>query len=192
MPSTSFTHHVSPCTFFAADHPDHRHSPSFRLASNAKDLLEAGFTTVRNLGHSGVDGDITLRDQIGRGLVPGPRILAAGRKITPLGGQGVARLSTDDAILRQEFIPISGPVEAERAVGDLVLVGVDVIKIVADDDDRLMTRDEIGAIVRAAHQARLRVAVHATTVAGIQASIDGGVDSIEHGNGERCDADRDA
>ncbi len=59
---------------------------------------DAGFTTVRNLGHSGIDGDITLRDQIGRGLVSGPRLLAAGRKITPLRGQGVARLSPDDAI----------------------------------------------------------------------------------------------
>jgi imidazolonepropionase-like amidohydrolase len=64
---------------------------------------------------------------------------------------------------------------------------VDVIKIVADDDVRLMKRDEVTAIVRAAHRARLRVAVHATTAAGIQAAIDGGVDSIEHGN-EATDA----
>src|ERR1700674_2233864 len=70
--------------------------------TNAKDLLDAGFTTVRNLGHSGIDGDITLRDQIGRGLVPGPRMLAAGRKITPPGGQGVARLSANEAIVRHE------------------------------------------------------------------------------------------
>src|SRR5256886_9672891 len=64
-------------------------SPSKRVlmgAQSAREDLESGFTTVRNLGHSGIDGDTELRDAINAGRVPGPRILAAGRKLTPIGG----------------------------------------------------------------------------------------------------------
>lgn len=150
--------------------------------ANARELLEAGFTTVRNLGHSGVDGDIALRDAISAGAAAGPRILAAGRKITPPGGQAVARQRPDAAVLEQEFIPVSGSVEARRAATSLLAAGVNVIKIVADDDTRVMDRDEIATIVATAHAAGIRVAAHATTPAGIQAAIDGGVDSIEHGD----------
>lgn len=151
--------------------------------SNAKELLEAGFTTVRNLGHSGMDGDMTLRGEIQAGSVQGPRILAAGRKITPPGGQAVTiRSPNADAILNQEYIPVSGVVEAQRAAASLLAASVDVIKIVADDNARVMNRAEIAAITTAAHRAGIRVAAHATTAAGIQAAIDGSVDSIEHGN----------
>src|SRR5579859_313633 len=64
-------------------------SPAERVllgAQMAREDLESGFTTVRNLGHSGIDGDAALRDAINAGRVPGPRILAAARKLTPLGG----------------------------------------------------------------------------------------------------------
>jgi imidazolonepropionase-like amidohydrolase len=115
-------------------------------------------------------------------------MLASGRKITPPGGQGVTiRSAIADAILREEFIPVSGADEAQRAVSDLLAAGVDVIKIVADDNTHVLDRDEITAVVRAAHRARVRVAAHAESAAGIQAAIDGGVDSIEHGN-EATDA----
>jgi imidazolonepropionase-like amidohydrolase len=59
-------------------------SPSKRVllgAQNAREDLESGITTVRNLGHSGIDGDVALRDAINAGRVPGPRILACGRKL---------------------------------------------------------------------------------------------------------------
>src|SRR5439155_25998109 len=83
--------------------------------------------------------------------------------------------------------PIKGTAEAERAVDDLLAAHVDVIKIVVDDDNRVMNRDEIATIVRAAHRARIRVAAHATTAPGIQAAVDSGVETIEHGN-EATDA----
>src|ERR1043166_4435542 len=63
-------------------------SPSKRAllgAKLAREDLESGFTTVRNLGHSGIDGDIALRDAVNASGVIGPRILAAGRKLTALG-----------------------------------------------------------------------------------------------------------
>jgi imidazolonepropionase-like amidohydrolase len=157
-------------------------------AANAREMLEAGFTTVRNVGHSGVDGDVALKEAIDAGWVPGPRVLASGRKVTPPGGQAVAlRLHDQSAILDEEFIPISGADEARRAVGSLLAAGVDVIKIVADDGPRVLDKEEIAAIVTAAHRARIRVAAHATSAAGIQAAINGGVDSIEHGD-EATDA----
>ena len=73
---------------------------------NARKLLDAGFTTVRNLGHSGIDGDVRLRDAIEAGSVRGPRILAAGRKITPRGGQSLGP-RTDDAVVRQEYLSVA-------------------------------------------------------------------------------------
>jgi imidazolonepropionase-like amidohydrolase len=87
-------------------------SPSKRAligAKLAREDLESGITTVRNLGHSGIDGDTELRDAINAGRVPGPRILASGRKlITP--GEYVQNLNPAlaDAILQQEFLLLDG------------------------------------------------------------------------------------
>ncbi|MGH9199625.1 MAG: amidohydrolase family protein [Vicinamibacterales bacterium] len=157
-------------------------------AGNAREMLEAGFTTVRNVGHSGLDGDVALSEAIEAGWVQGPRILASARKITPPGGQAVAlRLRQATAILDEEFIPISGASDARRAVGELVAAGADAIKIVVDVGPLILDREEVAAIVGAAHRARIRVAAHATTAAGIQTAIDGGVDSVEHGD-EATDA----
>jgi len=157
-------------------------------AGNAREMLEAGFTTARNVGHSGVDGDVALREAIEAGLVPGPRVLASGRKVTPPGGQAVALRNRDQsAILDEEFLPISGIEDARRAVGSLVATGVDVIKIVVDVGPLVLDREDVAAVVSAAHKARIRVAAHATSAAGIQSAIDGGVDSLEHGD-EATDA----
>lgn len=157
-------------------------------AGNAREMLEAGFTTARNVGHSGVDGDVALKEAIDAGSVQGPRVLASGRKVTPPGGQAVALRNRDQsAILDEEFLPISGVEDARRAVGSLVASGVDVIKIVVDVGPLVLNREEVAAVVSAAHQARVRVAAHATSAAGIQSAIDGGVDSVEHGD-EATDA----
>jgi len=151
-------------------------------AQMAREALEAGVTTVRNVGHSGINGDAALRDAIDEGLVPGPRMLAATRKITPPGGQAVLLQGpAAAALLDEEFLPISGVEEARRAVRLALASGASVIKVVADDRGRVLDADEMTAIVKEAHRSGLKVAVHATTVAGIQAAIDGGVDSIEHG-----------
>ncbi len=150
-------------------------------AANARAMLEAGFTAVRNVGHSGVNGDAALRDAINEGLIPGPRVLAACRKLTPIGGQAVElRSENADAIIAEEFLTIGSPDEARRAVRQALADGADVIKVVADDNKRILNAAEMRAIVEEAHRGNVKVAVHATTVAGIQAAIDGGVDSIEH------------
>jgi imidazolonepropionase-like amidohydrolase len=158
-------------------------SPSKRAligAKLAREDLESGITTVRNLGHSGVDGDTELRDAINAGRVPGPRILAAGRKlITP--GEYVQNLNPAlaDTILQQEFLLINGTDRARQAVRQNELQNVDVIKVSADEN---LTVSELAAVVEEAHRQHLKVAVHAIETTSIQTAIDAGADSVEHGN----------
>lgn len=161
-------------------------SPTARVlmgAHNAREDLEAGFTTVRVVGHSGIDGDVALRDAIARGWLVGPRIQAAARKLAPPGGQALhLNPAIADQIIDQEFLQVGSADEARRAVREDLLYGADLIKVVADADNRFITPEEMKAIVEEAHRAKVKVAVHATTVTGIQAAVDAGVDSIEHGN----------
>jgi len=156
-------------------------SPEKRVllgAQLAREDLEAGFTTVRNLGHSGIDGDCALRDAINAGRVPGPRILASGRKITHGYVQGL-NPALADAILQQEFLSPSGADEARKAVLSNLFYAADVIKIALDDD---FTPAEMAAMVDEAHRQHVKVAVHAISTSSIQFAVDAGVDSIEHGN----------
>ena len=158
-------------------------SPSKRAlmaARLAREDLESGITTVRNLGHSGVDGDTELRDAIKAGRVAGPRILASGRKLIP---QGAYPQNLNPAlakiILDQEFLLIDGVDRARQAVRQNELQNVDVIKVSADEN---LTVPELTGVVEEAHRQHLKVAVHAVDRASIQTAIDAGADSIEHGN----------
>ena len=158
-------------------------SPGKRVLMGARmahEDLESGFTTARNLGHSGVDGDAALRDAINAGHVPGPRILASGRKLIALGSyiQGLD-LAVAEPIMQQEFLPIYGPDRARQAVRQNIFYNVDVIKVTIDND---ISPAEMTAIVEQAHRQGLKVAAHASDTGSIQTAIDGGADSIEHGN----------
>jgi imidazolonepropionase-like amidohydrolase len=158
-------------------------SPSKRVllgAQMAKEDLESGITTVRNLGHSGIDGDTELRDAINAGRVAGPRILASGRKLITRGSY-VQELNPAlaDAILQQEFLMIEGTDQARQAVRKNEFQNVDVIKVTADVN---LTAAELRAVVEEAHREHLKVAVHAVDKTSIQTAIDAGADSIEHGN----------
>ena len=146
----------------------------------ARQDLESGITTVRNLGHSGIDGDIELRDAIKAGRISGPRILASGRKLITRGSY-LQNLNPAiaDAILEQEFLLIDGPDRARQAVRQNAFHNVDVIKVTADEN---LTVPELASVVEEAHRERLKVAVHAVDKISIQTAIDAGADSIEHGN----------
>jgi len=152
-------------------------------AANAREALEAGITTVRNVGHSGVDGDAALRDAIGEGWVAGPRMQAATRKLTPPGGQAVAlRHEVARGIIDLEFLTVSGVEDGRRAVREAQFHGADLVKIVMDVPPRSLAVDEARAIVAEAHRAGLKVAAHATTASAIAAAVEAGVDSVEHGD----------
>src|SRR5580704_5772059 len=159
-------------------------SPSKRVllgAQMAREDLESGITTVRNLGHSGIDGDTELRDAINAGRVPGPRILAAGRKLETRGESYVQNLNPAlaDSILQQEFLLFDSADQARQAVRQNVFRTVDVIKVTAEEN---LTVPELAAAIEEAHRNHLKVAVHAIDTTSIQTAIDSGADSIEHGN----------
>jgi imidazolonepropionase-like amidohydrolase len=149
-------------------------------AQLAREDLESGFTTVRNLGHSGIDGDASLRNAINAGRVPGPRILASGRKLIALGSyiQGL-NPAIAQAIMQQEFLPIDSPDRARQAVLENAFYDVDLIKVTVGED---ISVPELTAVVEEAHRQHLKVAVHAVDTASIQTAIEAGADSIEHGN----------
>ena len=159
-------------------------SPSKRAllgAHLANEVLNAGFTIARNVGHSGIDGDVALRDAIDNRWVPGPRIQAAGRKIAPEGGQAIpVQAALLDSILKEEFLTATSPEEGRKAVLDNLRVGVNLIKAVADEGARTINQETMRAIVDEAHKAGVRVAAHASSHSGIQIAVDAGVDSIEH------------
>lgn len=164
-------------------------SPSKRVlmgAQSAREDLESGITTVRNLGHSGIDGDTELRDGINAGRVSGPRILASGRKLITRGDY-VQNLNPAlaDSIVDQEFLFIDGADQARQAVRRNAFQNVDVIKVAADEN---LTVPELTAVVEEAHREHLKVAVHAPDKISIQTAIDSHADSIEHGN-EATDAE---
>jgi imidazolonepropionase-like amidohydrolase len=161
-------------------------SPSKRVllgAQLAREDLDSGFTTVRNLGHSGIDGDVALRDAINAGRVPGPRMLASGRKLAQNGKDGYLQSlnpTLAKTVLQQEFLQVTGPDGARQAVKDNLFYDVDVIKVAIEDD---FSVPEMAAVVEEAHSRHLKVAVHAISPTSIQTAIDAGADSIEHGNG---------
>ena len=158
-------------------------SPSTRVllgAQLAREVLESGFTTTRNVGHSGIDGDVALRDAINAGRVPGPRVLASGRKLIASGEYFQSlNPAVADSIVEEEFLLIDGAESARRAVRSNLFYNVDLIKVALGDD---LTPAEMSAVIEEAHRQRLKVAVHAVSQPSIQMAIDGGADSIEHGN----------
>jgi len=158
-------------------------TPSARVllgAKLAREDLESGLTTVRNVGHSGIDGDVALRDAINAGRIPGPRMLASGRKIIAPGDY-IQSLNPAVAtsIAEQEFLYIDGVDSARLAVHSNAFYGVDLIKIALGDN---ISPAEVSALVDEAHHEQLKVVAHAVSALSIQTAIDAGVDSIEHGN----------
>lgn len=143
-------------------------------SENAKSTLEAGFTTVRNLG-AGDGIDFDLRHAIEKGASPGPRIQASGAPLTrSRPPESTADLDARIATIR-EFIRKQ------------ISAGADVIKVfvtpgAGGGDLLLYSEEEIKAIVDEASKAHLRVAAHAHATEGIKAAVRAGVTSIEHGS----------
>lgn len=159
----------------------------------AKRTLDAGFTTIRNVGSEG-DAAFALRDAIKKGLVPGPRILVAGAAISTTGGHGDGTLGFRDDLFD---IPgamqgiADGPDECRKAVRSQVKRGADVIKLTATGGvlsdtaagtDQQFFVDELKAIMDTGHLLGRKVAAHAHGTDGINAALRAGVDSIEHGS----------
>jgi imidazolonepropionase-like amidohydrolase len=157
---------------------------------NARKTLNAGFTTVRNLGDEGAT--LALRDAIARGWVEGPRIIDAGQAISTTSGHMDPRLGIRDELA--DDIPhdnlCDGVEECRKAVRRQIGRGVDVIKIATTGGvnsrigaglGKQMFDDEAKAIVDTAHLYGKKVAVHAHSADGVAVALQAGADSIEHG-----------
>lgn len=160
---------------------------------NARRTLEAGFTTIRDLG-SDIHSVTALRDGINNGLIAGPTIVAAGRGISVTGGHGDGsnNLNRDleEIAHRHDLNVCNGAEDCRRAVRSQISQGADVIKFtatggvlsnVAGGLGAQMFDDEMKAIVDTAHMFGRKVAAHAHGTDGIIGALNAGVDSIEHG-----------
>jgi imidazolonepropionase-like amidohydrolase len=155
--------------------------------ANAKKTLEAGFTTIRNVGSSNFD-DVAIKQGIEQGIVPGPRIVPATYAIGATGGH------CDDTEFPPSVSPpapavANGPADIRATVRRLRKYGAEVIKFcgtggVFSKTDTVggqqYALDEMKALVDEAHMLGLRVAVHAHGTSGIKDAIRAGVDTIEH------------
>ncbi|MFP2924294.1 amidohydrolase family protein [Pyxidicoccus sp. 3LG] len=149
-------------------------------AKLGREVLESGITTVRDLGNSGVNGDVALRDAIQRGWVVGPRISACTRALAPQGGQFGRLQASVQGLIEQEYVTVTGAEEARRAVRQAVYDGADCIKVIADNGHNMFSTEELKVIVEEAHRKNRPVAVHTTKDESIRAAVEAGVDSIEH------------
>ena len=154
---------------------------------NARTMLEAGFTTIRDLGNAGNYADVDLRRAVTEGLVPGPTMITAGRIIAPFGGQyapsdrGYTMNPERPGLGAPEYLYADTRDELRKAIRENLFHGAQVIKIVVDDQRYLYSVDDIRSIVEEAHQAQVKVAAHCVTEAGARHAALAGVDSIEHG-----------
>ena len=148
--------------------------------ANARDMLAAGFTTVRDVGNAGNYADTALREAIERGLVPGPTMLNAGRIIAPFGGQFHLQPEKQDLATPEYFFADTRD-EMVKAIRENIHFGATVIKIVVDDQKYIYSADDIRFMVAEAHRYGLKLAAHCWTEAGAHNAAEAGVDSIEHG-----------
>ena len=158
-------------------------------AHNARVTLEAGFTTVRNVGAEAFS-DVALRDAINDGDIPGPRMLVSGPALGITGGH------CDENLLPYEFHysgeGVADGVEGvQRKTREVIKYGADLIKICAtggvlshgdNPQASQYTLEEMKAIVADAHRLGRKVAAHAHGAQGILWASQAGVDSIEHGS----------
>ncbi|MCM3876489.1 MAG: amidohydrolase family protein [Thermoanaerobaculia bacterium] len=157
-------------------------------AVNARKTLEAGFTTVRDLGARDF-ADVALRDEIAAGRVPGPRMLVATKSISATGGHGDLNDLPEDVHVQRYSGIADGPDEIRKKVRENIKFGADWIKVLgtggigsANTDPRQAdyTEEEIRAAVLAAREKGRDVAVHAHGTLGILRAARSGVRSIEH------------
>lgn len=147
----------------------------------AREDLEAGITTVRDLGNSGRNGDVALRDAIDAGWVPGPRMQGSTRALAAAGGQ-FGRVSAEaQTLLENEYAVISGVEDARRAVRQAFYDGADLIKVIVNTGPRVVSLEEMKTIVEEAHRVGRRVAAHAIGDDATRIAATAGVNSIEHG-----------
>ncbi len=172
-----------------------KESPTYRTlraAVQAKATLEAGFTTLRDLGTEGVGAaDAPLKKAINEGLIPGPRLFVATKAIVATGAYGPARRNFNpEAEIPQGAQEASGVSEVIKAVREQAGAGADWIKVYTDyrvgpegSTQPTFSLEELKALVETAHSGGRPVSAHASSDEGMRRAVLAGVDTIEHGYG---------
>ncbi len=151
---------------------------ALRAAKNARTLLHAGFTTVRNMGTRNYI-DLSVKQAINRGYIVGPRIITSGEMLTMTGGHGW-----------MSGRQVDGADDARKGAREQLRAGAEVIKIMAtggvmtpgvEPGSPQLTIEEMRAAVEEAHKAGRKTATHAQGTTGIKNAVLAGLDSIEHG-----------
>jgi len=169
-----------------------RETEAILATKHAVITLNAGFTTVRQVGDSGLIA-ISLRDAINSGYVLGPRIFTSGKSIATTGGHadhtnGIAKDNYEYPVAEDGVI--NGPYDAYTAVRQRYKDGADGIKLTVtggvlsvakSGDNPQFTEEEVVAVVNAAKDYGMWVAVHAHGSEGMKRAVIAGVDSVEHG-----------
>lgn len=147
---------------------------------NCREVLEAGFTTIRDVGNNGNYGDVALRKALEKGNFPGPTIITAGRIIAPFAGQYFVHPERPE-LREPEYFEADTRDEMVKAIRQNIHFGAQVIKIVVDDQNYIYSADDIKFIVEEAGKAGRKVCAHTLTERGALNAALGGVASIEHG-----------
>jgi imidazolonepropionase-like amidohydrolase len=149
---------------------------------HARSMLDAGFTTVRDVGNEGNYACVSVRRAIDSGFVVGPTMLTAGRIIAPYGGQFALQPDKRD-LAEPEYFFADTRDEMRKAIRENIHYGASLIKIVVDDQRYIYSEEDIRFIVAEAAAAGLKVAAHAWTGPGAHNAAAAGVATIEHLNG---------
>src|SRR5262245_33957577 len=169
-----------------------RESLSLRVAratNHLRNTLQAGFTTVRDLGTEGAGyADVGLKQAVEQGIIPGPRMIVVTRAIVASGSYGPKGYASEWTV-PQGAEEADGVDSLTRVVRDQIGHGADWIKIYADyrwgksGAAPTFSLDEIKLVVETAKSANIPVAAHATTAEGMRRAALAGVETIEHGDG---------
>ena len=153
----------------------------FRGLHNAQIILQAGFTTVREVGNEANYACSDLKKAFREGWFDGPTVQCAGKIIGQFGGQSGNVPPEQGAFWKFEYIDADSPDEIRHGIHENIYYGADVIKLVADNSAFHYSEADIRAAVEEAHSAGRPVAVHVYGGPAADNVIRGGADSVEHG-----------
>jgi imidazolonepropionase-like amidohydrolase len=157
---------------------------AIQAASNGIQLLDSGFTVVRDVGNGALYADAALRQAIEQGWLPGPTVIPSGPMIGSTGGQfwPTAEMYKQHQIMFPEYIDANSPDEIVRAVRENMLFGARTIKLCIDCKPWGYSVDDIKLAIREAATGGCKVEGHVQTAAGAQRAIDAGIYIIAHGD----------
>jgi imidazolonepropionase-like amidohydrolase len=158
---------------------------AIQAASNAMQVLNSGFTIIRDVGNNALYADVALRMAIEQGWLPGPTIIPSGPMIGSTGGQfwPTPEMYKYHNIMYPEYVDANSADEIVRAVRENLLFGAKTIKICVDCKPWGYSVDDIKLVISEAAKGGAKVEGHCQTPQGVQRAIDAGIYIIAHGRG---------